>query len=168
MVAEQLDTLIQSLGIEYQATFVPQSRSRNANEKSPTLNWKITLQRGNYKLETDYSQGIGHHPKYRQRTPTVYDQNVYKRSCENGKYSVGGWAERPLPAPKLVDVLHSLVLDSDVLEYPCFEDWAESFGYDTNSRKAEATYRSCLEIALKMRLILSDRLPELQEAYADY
>jgi hypothetical protein len=46
--------------------------------------------------------------------------------------------------PQLANVLHSLMLDGEAFfNAQSFEDWAGEFGYDQDSRKAEATYREC-------------------------
>lgn len=77
--------------------------------------------------------------------------------------------ERVAILPKASDVVHSLILDSGVLDYATFEEWASEYGYDTDSRKAESTYRACLEIALKLRVGLGETImAELREACADY
>lgn len=71
--------------------------------------------------------------------------------------------------PKAEDVLWSLVSDSDVLDYPTFEDWASNLGMDTDSRKAESTYRACLEIALKLRNTVGEAgMETLRNAFQDY
>jgi hypothetical protein len=67
--------------------------------------------------------------------------------------------------PDPLDVIHSLALDSDVLDFPTFEQWASEFGYDEDSRKAEKIYHACLTIGLRMRAALGDAaLQELQAA----
>jgi hypothetical protein len=177
----ELDATIAALGLEYRARFVPQSESRNAKEEQPSLNWSVTITRGRQTLTTDYMQGIAHLPEYNrlakvQRTKAAHD---YLRSCAStGKYSpvpekaafnsfVMG--AKPIPAPLLRDVLYCLVMDAGVLDYSTFEQWAGEYGYDTDSRKAEATYRACLEIALQLRAIVGDDgLRKLQEAFQDY
>ena len=175
---------IETLGLEYSAQFVPFSQSRNAKEKDPSLNWKVTIKKGSQSLTTDYMQGIGHLPHYSQKFSTlvVYDDAV-REACESGKSAIiehkngydaaqaGNVIQRKtdIPRPELVDVLYSLVLDSDVLNYSTFEEWAGDFGYDTDSRKGETIYRQCLEIGLKLRSMLGDdTLTKLREAYQDY
>jgi hypothetical protein len=74
-----------------------------------------------------------------------------------------------LPSPDATDVLYSLVLDSEVIDCESFEDWADNFGYDHDSRSAEKIYRSCLETALKMRSLFGeDRLRELRVLFENY
>jgi hypothetical protein len=71
--------------------------------------------------------------------------------------------------PDKLDVIYSLISDSDAIEYGSFEEWAENFDYETDSRKAEAIYRTCLEFGLKLRRALGDKaLTELREAFQDY
>lgn len=45
--------------------------------------------------------------------------------------------------PKVEDVLDCLASDYTT-EATSFEDWASEYGYDTDSRKAERTFKACL------------------------
>jgi hypothetical protein len=170
--------VINELGLEVKSEFVPWSRSRNADKKEPSLNWKVTLVRkGREILTTDYGAGCGHCPSYkRAKSPfkqTVDEFDAIKRECETGREARIGseywqWKGKPI-LPKQLDVIHSLISDSDVLNYSTYEDWASNLGYDPDSRKGEAIYRACLEIALKMRnAIGDDGMTKLQEAFQDY
>jgi hypothetical protein len=61
-------------------------------------------------------------------------------------------------APTARDVLDSLVSDASSIENSRdFEDWAGDCGYDTDSRKAEATYNECCRLARELRLFLGRR-----------
>lgn len=179
---EERDAFIASLGLEYKATFVPQSESRNAGDKQPSLNWRITLSVNRATLTTDYMQGIAHLPDYNKITnPRLVFAHEYLRRCaETGTYmrilggrvyeSIMSFAKPiAIPAPELRDVLYSLALDSEVLEYPTFEEWASSYGYDEDSRAAEKTYRACLDIALNLRAMIGDaNLTRLRELFQGY
>jgi hypothetical protein len=153
--------------------FVPLSRSRNAAEKRLTLNWRVTLKRGDRTiLTTDYSAGCAYAPSYRQRMTADVDAAV-RWECEHGKKAkewlngvfIGG---APIK-PDACDVIYSLTLDSDVLDAGGFKEWAANLAYDTDSRKAEAIYRACLDIALKLRVGLGEgALERLRKACADY
>jgi hypothetical protein len=71
-------------------------------------------------------------------------------------------------APKLLDVLASLLLDARCADEP-FESWCADMGYDTDSRRALATYEACAVIGKEMRqLFTRDELRELDEIFADY
>lgn len=171
-------------GVTYSAEFVPLSKSRNATEPRPSLNWRITLARkGARPIVTDYMQGIGHVPDHRSMRQTI-DVEGYEKNCaESGTYAPGGLyirnpngsngakngARAKLPAPDMLDVLHSLVLDASAIDAGSFEDWAGEYGYDTDSRAAEAIYNQCVALGLQLRALLgAARLEQLRELFADY
>jgi hypothetical protein len=219
------DTLAAAIakhGLTVDAVFVPFSQSRNKAQKSPSLNWRVTLRRnGKDVLTTDYSSGIAHCSAKANKAPDTYrardrkrpdgsspypgTSSIYRKAteaealadflgewraaeCELGvalDHSPFGGSEkfkprRTRPAgevksktlpllPDPVDVIWSLTRDSDALDYPTFEEWAASFGYDPDSRSGEAIYRQCLEIALKMRGSIGEAgLSELIEAGQDF
>jgi hypothetical protein len=174
----ELQKAIDDLALEYVAEFVPQSQSRNRDEKDPSLNWKVKITRGGQTLETDYTQGVGHLPGYNFGLSKKYDYREHvTQAAEKGVWSASLanqtngllWGAKKLAPPPLADVLYSLASDADVLDHPTFESWASDFGYDADSRKAEATYRACLEIALKLRAMIGDaKLADLREAFQDY
>jgi hypothetical protein len=73
-------------------------------------------------------------------------------------------------APKLPDVLQSLLLDgSPFFNAESFEGWAGELGYDTDSRKASAMYKTCMETGRALQAALGpDKIKELQELLQDY
>jgi len=57
--------------------------------------------------------------------------------------------------PTLAEVLDCLASDASGIENArSFEDWANEYGYDTDSRKAEKTYRICQVQAEDLRNLL--------------
>jgi hypothetical protein len=171
--AERIDAVARELGLTMTAVFVPWSQSRNKAEKHPSLNWTVTLH--NYAgkravLTTDYGMGCGHCSAYKASVRELGGHNSLMRDaalraeCEKGRGSDGKKHE-----PDLRDVLYSLMSDAGVLDSASFEDWASELGYDTDSRSAEATYRACLDIALKLRHALGETsLAKLREACEGY
>lgn len=159
-------------GVTMQTVFVPWSKSRNKDEKSPSLNWVVTLAMPHGTLTTDYMAGSGHCPAYKapvahygHRTSVMRDEAI-RQECKTGR--ANDIPQKPL-LPDLADVLYSLANDADVLNYSGFEDWASSLGYDADSRAAETTYRACLDIALKFRNgVGEDAMRKLQETCQDY
>ena len=163
------DALAAEISVTYSAEFVPQSKSRNAG-KTPSLNWRVTLARDGKTFTTDYMQGIGHVPgSYFSYRPNADNLNTDEVSAERGVFftQLQRWASansdhglkfsgKPIPAPHIADVLYSLVLDADVLNYPRFEDWAPELGYDPDSREGERIYRACLAVALELRALIGD------------
>lgn len=176
--------VISGLGLTIESTFIPFSQSRNKSEKSPSLNWAISLKKdGRPILVTDYSAGCAHCPSYNAKAPTGWDENprnwqprVLAWECEHGKKArfasfmsntFQGSGETLQPDAEAV--VWSFVMDSDVIDAGGFESWASNFGYDTDSRKAETTYRACLDIALKLRAAIGDSgLQALRNAFEGY
>ena len=166
---------VDSIGLTVTSVFVPFSKSRNRDNKHKTLNWIITLHFKNAPLlTTEYSAGIGHCPSYRQMarymepawkgSRLTYDQAI-AQECETGR---NARTRKPIN-PDSLDVIYSLVMDSDVLGHATFEDWASDYGYDPDSHKAESIYQDCLKIALQLRNTIGERnLEELREAFQDY
>lgn len=167
---ETLEALMADNGLTLAAQFVPYSQSRNAASKWKSLNWRVTLQRhGRDVLTADYSAGIAHCPAYKLPVRDVGHQNslmrheLIEREVETGKAArhsnaLGILGKSAPILPDTVDVVASLVSDADVLDAGCFEAWADDFGYDADSRKAEAIYRACLDHALRLRAGLGDPL----------
>lgn len=177
---EKLQAAITQLGLTIESVFVPFSQSRNKGEKHPSLNWKVTVRRqyapGHVHdvLTTDYMAGCAHAPGYGKKPSIHWDRParmwqmaVAAWECEHGyqaayfSYASGftranvGGKHKPIH-PDAVDVLWSLTQDSNVLDAGGFEEWAREYDYDTDSRQAEATYRACLDIALKLRAAIGD------------
>jgi hypothetical protein len=65
--------------------------------------------------------------------------------------------------PTAADVLSCLVADADALDYS-FEEWCGDFGYDTDSRTAEKTYKACCKSGMKTRRFLGEHYEEFRKA----
>jgi hypothetical protein len=77
-------------------------------------------------------------------------------------------AQRKPQAPKIEDVLYSLILDSSALD-TSFEYWCDDFGYDTDSIKALNIYQVCCENAKKIkRLFDSATIAAMREFFRYY
>lgn len=171
-----INKVIEKMGLRIESKFIPFSQSRNKNEKSPSLNWRVTLYQNDKEiLITDYSAGCGHCPSYKQNDKSIYQKECIDFECEEGYKAKATFSEnyfmpdkkKPI-LPYQRDVLYSLVMDSDAVKYD-FSEWADNFGYETDSRKAEKIYNECLEIGLKiLRVLGTDKLRELKEVYQDY
>lgn len=172
-------TIMAELGLEVESVFVPWSKSRffKADTKDPrerSLNWRVTLKRGGREIiSTDYTAGLGHCPAYQKLKRgfiSLYDEAGIIHETEKGTIWIDNEFRKGKPIlPDSASVLHSLLMDSDAIDCSTFEEWAENSGYDVDSRKAEAIYRQCLEIGLKLRNGLGDgNLTRLREAFQDY
>ncbi len=171
-----IDAVISELGLTISSKFVPWSQSRNYKPNGKvtdrSLNWLVTLSKdGREFLTTDYSAGIAHCPSYKSIHLTVLDAEKIEFETEQGKRAIGDhyiFNGKPI-LPNTKDVLYSLLMDSSVLDYSSFEQWASDSDYDIDSRKAETIYNACLSIALKLRNgIVEDGLERLRVAFQDY
>lgn len=178
-IKDNIGVVIAKHGLTVESVFIPWSQSRNAGEKNPSLNWKVTLkQNGRKILTTDYGAGMGHAPSYKQsfkRDPE--NERLVLAECENGgkarymasmDYVAVPQSAKGTLKPESRDVIYSLLLDSEVLDAGGFEEWASTFGYDEDSRSAEATYNACMKIALQFRRIGESVIEELREVFQDY
>ena len=166
----ELDATLEALGVTLAATFVPQSQSRNSNEKRPTLNWRVVVVRSKRpQYACDYTQGIAHAPGYPQtlrKSPNLAANE--RHAAERGRYpqnweSAAATHDKPLTPPKLAEVLSSLLLDSTAFGQT-FEDWANDYGYDTDSREAERTYNACRDAGAAMaKLFTGQEIETLRE-----
>src|SRR3974390_538758 len=171
---EKILAVTGELGLALDSVFVPFSKSRSREDtyerpngvKYPnhSLNWLVTLKLNDKPiLTTDYKAGNGHCPSSKKppKTGSHLQHEAIKFECEHGRTAhilPGGeivGRGRDIQ-PDICDVLHSLTLDADVLNYSDFEDWASNFGYDTDSREAEKIYQACLKIALALRNSLGE------------
>lgn len=160
--------------LEYRAVFVPQSKSRNAGDKNPTLNWRVTFSCSGRELTADYMAGIGHLPGYKYPSRCAAERDYLAWAAERGRHALSardadtrGFGH-PIPAPPMADVLHCLLMDAEAIDAGSFQEWADNCGCDTDSRKAEAMYRECVDYGLKLRAMLGDELiGKLREALQD-
>lgn len=167
-----IDALIASLDVTLSALFVPQSMSRNAAAERPTLNWLLSITRKGCPtiINTDYHQGIGHVPGYQKATRKG---NLYKfeQAAETGVYPKRTDYYSPdlnLPKPDIRDVLHCVLLDAEAADYS-FDEWADDYGYEKDSRKAESIYQECQKTGYALlRMFSAAELESLREAFQDY
>lgn len=181
----EIEQALRNLGLSVSSTFVPFSQSRNKAEKSPSLNWKITLLRnGRDVLTTDYSEGCGYCPSYKQtytldgktKTDRLFTEKAIALECETGRHARKSLSEgvetdptKPAIMPDSNDVIWSLLSDSDVLDSATFEEWADSLGFNPDSKKVEKLYRDCLDNTLKLRAAIGDDgFNTLKTAFQDY
>lgn len=90
------------------------------------------------------------------------NNNLYAK-----KYRAACEAARKPKTPQPADVLHSIILDSSSCNQS-FEHWCSDLGYDSDSRKAFATYELCQKNGDKLNRVLGGKLiAELSELLQD-
>lgn len=131
-------------------------------------------------LTTNYSAGAAHCPGYNAKAPATWDDSAvaHQRAAiafevEEGreaKWMFGAFSRKSKPIlPDAANVIYVLVSDAGVLDCSTYEEWAGETGYDPDSRKGEAIYRACLEVALKLRNGIGEAaLQRLRDASQDY
>lgn len=125
------------------------------------------LFKGKLVLETEYSLGIGHVDIKKARPDSImggwtsaeqsmlyaWHSNPSVRFKDEGVRAkiAAKLAKQQGVRPELDSVVHSLLMDGEAFfNAQSFEDWAGDFGYDSDSRKAEAIYRACDSIGRKL------------------
>lgn len=123
--------------------------------------FRVTVSRGGQSYTTEYTAGCGHR-HYRNglaiRPPTsMATANLADR------------VRQTVPnIPTLTDVLYCLTMDAQgVSSGETFEDWAGSYGYDTDSREAERCFHACRDTYFGLVRIGAD-LEALGELFQDY
>ena len=137
-VAQDAALILEKLGCTLTYRFIPWSRSRNAKEKRPSLNWECTLSRGAHSYSFPYTKGQGHCHAYRNpirfsdgRMDVYATKEAIRRECETG---------HKVTPPTLVEVCYSLFVDA---YEGSFEGWCSEYGYSDDSIKAKAMYEKC-------------------------
>jgi hypothetical protein len=112
--------------------------------------------------EFEFFTGTGHRKPGRKPLPSL--DNVHTPQ------ELARWNEkhaRPV-APHAADVLYSIILDSSAVGQS-FRSWCSEYGYDTDSRKAEETYRACQRNADKLARVMGHALiAEMSTVLQDY
>lgn len=62
--------------------------------------------------------------------------------------------------PDAASVLDCIASDSSGIDGQSFEQWADDYGYDTDSRSAERTYNACISQASKLKKFLGESVYE--------
>lgn len=132
--------------IEYKAVLIREPLKAKSEDWQETAHhWFVTINGQSF----DYYTGRAHRTPYghgymrdeyaRLKHKTLTDAGL-ETLLKNSKAT----------APSLDDVLHNLVSDADAAEQT-FSEWCSNFEYDTDSRKALATYEACQQCADKLR-----------------
>jgi hypothetical protein len=67
------------------------------------------------------------------------------------------------------DVLYSLVLDASAWRMT-FDEWCSEYGFDTDSRKAHASYMQCSDIGLRLVRMVggAENFAKLEELFSGF
>ena len=109
------------------------------------------------------SEGITATVEYADDNPSMPDSdnmNHYRVTLHKGRKRLTtpfsqGYGIKDEPTAE--SVLECLISDAQGIENARdFADWAGEYGYNTDSRQAEKTFRACLRLTHKLRAFLGD------------
>lgn len=148
-----------------------------AGEQTRDDNWKCDCWRFDIKGHSfEYFTGTGHREQpteLTKRTAAFEFQGLTEkdkagRTMYGRRYLQRVEELRKPQTPPIAGLLHSLILDSAAAEQT-FNSWCSDFGYDTDSRKALATYEACQKAFDKLRKVFnSEQIKRMREMLEDY
>ena len=164
-----IDEMIKESGLELTATRVPEnptmvSQNDKWYEDATHFHCVITCKDTGRTLTTYFSVGIGIVEHWARDKAPSHIRMVMRRKGPhrfgNG-YTLDVWEAlqkaRDVFKPALRDVLECLASDASSVECESrFEDWADSLGYDTDSRRAEKIYNLCQNVGNDLRYLLGN------------
>jgi len=143
----------------------PYNTSHDAPWEKKSLKFKMELYRkgrvvppnGILILAFNYHFGMGHLKGKPLRyfgdfdaNPTIYNYDRFQNLLDNVKL-----IENNLDFT-IRDILRSLAMDADVLNYVDFPDWAENYDYSPDSIKAKGIYDATLSQTLKLKQLFTE------------
>ena len=162
---EQVDfaDTMKTWGVTINSQFVPASLFKDDEWRSNCINHNVTIRRGASGINTNYSQGIGHLPKIKAYEGISLDaHNARQRAIETGGLG------KKLPTPTLIEVMYSLLMDSNS-ELTSFADWCSDYGYEDDSIKALKIFEACRTVKLEMlSMFTSKEIEEMNDLLQDY
>lgn len=143
--------------------YVPSTYDPRDKESFQGIKWKYTVATDIGSFSGEYTQGIGHLPKAWGLVPqngrfSISQLQALNDTLRSGyRYRIETTVRKPtnqrIPEPAADDLLYCLFSDADALNYT-FDEWADNYGYDTDSRKAEAIYNACRQVGLDLLRVL--------------
>jgi len=138
-----VDAILEKHGISYAVTYSGEAVERDGKKEWKHDAWRVSFGSWGNVFSTDYKTGTG-----------------LRKMNKKGDM-------KPV-FPKAAGVLYSLIMDGEALDQS-FYDWCACFGYDEDSRKAEAIYFACCENGKNIRKTFSrEAVEEIKEALQDY
>jgi len=160
-----MQTLAEFLS-KHNISMTAERATSNLNMGDDMFHWLVTLSHNGQQFKTLYSMGYGHvedkngnpvhnyHYSPKQLAFIPLRGEDYENNIGWTKAKMRGYRAA---TPKVSDVLDCLASDSSGYDNARnFEDWASEYGYDTDSRKAYATYQTVAEQAKALKHFLGE------------
>lgn len=130
----------------------------HGDRKTERDSWRVTLRMKGREMVTEFHKGKGNRvkrrilktskPKY--LSDVMFKTNKTLHDVEQEKLYI------PIE-PNIDEVLYCLASDAIGTENArCFEDWAQDYGCDADSRSAEKIYQACRKIAFELSWLLGE------------
>ncbi len=162
----------ESIGLSIEVEGQPQGKvDRDGKNEWPHVAFMVVLKKGDKTiLKQEYRMGTGH---FDPKGISKYSISKYMPGNHNKAEDILDiWQRKPFAKfvdqeffarvvaavaqhkkimPKLNDFVHSVIMDGrPYFEHLCFEEWADEYGYDTDSIKANKIYEQCCDIGRQL------------------
>ena len=134
--------------------------------------WRFTMKNQSF----EYFTGLGHREDVTADTkkraafdfPGLTEKDKKGQTMRGRRYLQRVQELRKPQTPPIAGLLYSIILDSAATEQS-FSSWCGDYGYDSDSRKALATYTACQENAEKLhRVFTRSQIAHIQELLQEY
>ena len=141
-------------------------------EKWDCDSWRFTMKKQSF----EYFTGMAHREDVTADTKkrAAYEFTSLTEKDKSGQTMYGRrylqrvQELRKPQTPPIASLLYSLILDGSACS-ESFASWCDSFGYDSDSRKARATYEACQQGFDKLRKVFSPaQIAHIQELLQEY
>jgi len=132
-----------------------------------SAHFMCVISKGNQSMITNFSVGSGivdqfyfdQLPAQAKKDQNLQRMTVHIKNClddarKNGVRRGTFGPYRPKFEPSIVDILDCLASDASCTDQSTFEDFASDLGYDSDSRKALATFETIERQSKELRLML--------------
>lgn len=174
-MSNEIKQVLADIGFEFKCEYVPYSIAKEVDpfaSDRPCKYWAVEVVLKGRKLKGRhyFKQGVAV-----ERLAWRYGQML--ESLEKGleikypgKYDLRNLFGKAFEAPDAVDLAYSIVLDClHSLQYDSFEDWATTYGYDEDSRKAEKIYKHLRDYGVMFNnRLTAEEKADLFNAYEEY
>lgn len=163
----QANDFLAKTGTTIESEFLRNGKHFDNDETTRDI-YKITIKRGSRSFSFDFGQSIMNSQYYqdtiKERTYTLTG------ACRTGHYSINDITKYQSGGQKLQLVKGKVPTAYDILcclqkyDVGTLENFCSEFGYDTDSKKAEKTYKAVVDEYKNLCALFSDKeLEELQE-----
>ena len=141
-------------------------------EKWDCDSWRFTMKNQSF----EYFTGLGHREDVTADTkkraaydfPDLTEKDAAGQTMYGRRYLQRVQELRKPQTPPIAGLMYSILSDSTSAEQS-FESWCTDCGYDSDSRKALATYMTCQENSDKLRKVFAPaQIAHIQELLQEY